>query len=247
MPGRFFRVPERIDWSRMKSQHSMEQTWHDLLFAHWPVKAAQLADVVPRELPLDRYDGECWLGVVPFRMSGVRFRWMPALPWLSAFPELNVRTYVTLGGEPGVFFLSLDATRLAAVLGARLTFGLPYFWADMALERSGSRVRYRSRRRLASGSAVFEARYEPVGVPRQAAAGTLEHFLTERYCLYTCDASGGVRRCRILHTPWSLRDAAAEIEVNTMARAAGVSLPSIAPLLHHAELQRTLVWPLSRV
>jgi hypothetical protein len=132
-------------------------TWHDLLFAHWPVAPDALRALLPRTDPpleLDVRDGFAWLGVVPFRMSGARFRWLPPVPGTAAFPELNVRTYVTAGGRPGVWFFSLDAASPLAVRAARATFHLPYFDAGMACEADGDGVYYRSRRTHAGGGAL---------------------------------------------------------------------------------------------
>ena len=100
--------------------------WHDLLFMHWPMAPAALRPLVPPPLELDTRDGTAWIGVVPFRMQGVHPHLMPNLPWISAFAELNVRTYVTIGGKPGVWFFSLDAANPLAVRAARLGFRLPY-------------------------------------------------------------------------------------------------------------------------
>ena len=105
----------------------MKQTWNDLLFAHWPIPFAQLRPLVPDSLTLDTFDGQCWIGVVPFWMSGVRARGLPALPGFSRLPELNVRTYVTYGGKPGVYFFSLDITSHLAVWGARTLLSLALF------------------------------------------------------------------------------------------------------------------------
>jgi uncharacterized protein len=230
----------------------MRQSWHDLLFTHWPVEIAALRRLVPPALPLDLHEDRAWLGVVPFRMTDVAPRGVPALPGLSAFPELNVRTYVTLGGRPGVYFFSLDAASRLAVAAARALFGLPYHFAAMSLEQEGEDIVYRSRRatagpRRAAGAAEFVARYRPTGPAATPSPGTLAHFLTERYCLYTADASGRVRRLEIHHPPWALQRAAAEIEVNTMAAAAGLVLPRTPPLLHFARRQDMLGWWAARV
>ncbi len=104
----------------------MKQAWHDLLFAHWPFEASAVRPLLPASLPLDTFEGRAWIGVVPFRVGGLRVRALPALPFVSAFPELNVRTYVTLDGQPGVFFFSLDAGSRLAVEAARLAYHLPY-------------------------------------------------------------------------------------------------------------------------
>src|ERR1700687_6083754 len=109
----------------------MAGTWRDLLFAHWPVATTSLRPLVPARLRIDTFDGQAWLAVVPFRMSGVRLRGTPAMPWLSAFPELNVRTYVRCGAKPGVWFFSLDAGNPLAVGIARAWFHLPYYRAWM--------------------------------------------------------------------------------------------------------------------
>ena len=127
----------------------MTQTWHDLLFAHWPIDPGLLARKLPVELPLDLFDDQAWIGVIPFHMTNVGPRGVPSLPGLSAFPELNVRTYVTLDGKPGVYFFSLDAASTLAVIGARTMFHLPYFRAAMSVHTDGRRVTYRSARRSA--------------------------------------------------------------------------------------------------
>ena len=214
----------------------MEQKWHDLLFAHWAVEPAQVRPLVPPQLELDLRDGKAWLAVTPFCMSGVKPRGVPSLPWLSRFPELNVRTYVRYGDKPGVFFFSLDCGRLPAVWGARIGYGLPYFHASMQVKGTNP-IQYRSRR----GSAVFEGLYRPVSPSAPALPRSLEHFLTERYCLYTVKA-GKVYRAHIHHAPWPLQRAQADIARNTMAAAAGITLPDEPPHLLFARELRVLVW-----
>ena len=143
----------------------------DLLFCHWPVTAEALAPHVPASLPLDTYDGSAWLSVTPFEVSGTRPRGTLPPPGLSRFPELNVRTYVTLGGRPGIWFLSLDAASMLAVAVARGLYRLPYLRARMAIERDRPWIHYRSERRDPRGApARFEARYRPTGGVRHAAA-----------------------------------------------------------------------------
>jgi uncharacterized protein YqjF (DUF2071 family) len=221
----------------------MKQTWHDLLFAHWPLMPNLMRERVPSELRLDTFDGHCWVGVVPFWMSGVRARGVPSLPGLSQFPELNVRTYVTHGDKPGVYFFSLDAANLPAVWVARTFYYLPYFFAFMSSVQRDGEIRYSTQRR--EGSADFRAAYQPTSQSRQPAKGSLEHWLTERYCLYTVH-QGRVYRGEIHHPPWPLQDAAAEFEVNTMAAAAQIDLHHTAPLLHFSPRQDVLIWPLRR-
>jgi uncharacterized protein len=155
---------------------SWHQSWHDLLFVHWPVPAGTLQRFVPAGLTLDEYAGTAWLGLVPFRMTGVRLAGLPAVPWLSAFVEMNLRTYVTGGDKPGVLFLRMDATRLLAVKAARVSLGLPYVWSTMRATHDGAAIEYRSRR----DDARLEARYEPIGPPALATPGSFEEFATER-------------------------------------------------------------------
>jgi len=218
----------------------MTQTWHDLLFAHWPVEFDTLRALVPPALALDRFDGRAWIGVVPFTMTNVTPRFVPALPWLSAFPEINVRTYVTSGGRPGVYFFSLDAANPIAVWSARALFRLPYFTASMGVDRRDGAIGYRSRRSAAE--ATFDARYAPSGAAFAADRDSLEYFLTERYRLYTVGRAGRVSCAEVHHAPWSLQAAEAEIRVNTMTAPAGIALPSAAPHLLFAKRQDTIVW-----
>jgi uncharacterized protein YqjF (DUF2071 family) len=164
----------------------MTQSWNDLLFAHWRVDPPDLRRAVPEFFELDLFDVAAWLGVVPFYMTNVGARAAPALPWLSAFPELNVRTYVRVAERAGVYFFSLDAGRRLAVVAARALLNLPYYAAVMNVERRGAAVHYQSVRR-GRGGAEFKGMYEPTSAPFAAAPGSIEYFVTERYCLYHYD------------------------------------------------------------
>jgi uncharacterized protein YqjF (DUF2071 family) len=196
----------------------LAQSWHDLLFAHWPVPAEALRPALPAGLALDTFEGRAWIGVVPFRMSGVRLRWLPALPGISTFPELNVRTYVVHGDKPGVYFFSLDAANALAVAVARAWFHLPYFRARMACVADGKEIRYSSLRAHGSAPAAeMRARYRALADAATATRGTLAHWLTERYCLYSVDGGGSTWRGDIHHAPWPLQPAEAEFESNRMA------------------------------
>ena len=234
----------------------MRMTWSDLLFAHWPVNAAVLRAKIPPRLELDLFDDAAWLGIVPFRMSDTAPRGVPALPGVSAFPELNVRTYVAAEGKPGVWFFSLDAGSALAVWGARTFFHLPYFRARMRCaalaspDRIGASggVQYESRRVHAGAPpAEFGAEYRPLAPPAPAQVGTLDYFLTERYCLYSANARGALFRCNILHAPWPLQRAEARITRNTMAQAHGIALPDAPPLLHFARELEVRAWWLEEV
>jgi uncharacterized protein YqjF (DUF2071 family) len=220
---------------------AMKQKWHDLLFAHWPLSPDNIRPLVPQELELDLREGAVWVAVAPFWMSGIRARLVPPLPFLNKFCELNVRTYVRYRGVPGVYFFSLDAASLLAVLGARGTYKLPYFHAAMLVRSSGESFEYSSSRLQQPRPANFHARYRPTSPPRVRDKNSIEVFLTERYCLYTVD-KGHVFRAYIHHLPWQLQDAEAEFDVNTMAQVSGIELPGTKPLLHFSRNLEVLVW-----
>ncbi|HZD94688.1 MAG TPA: DUF2071 domain-containing protein [Candidatus Sulfotelmatobacter sp.] len=220
----------------------MKQNWHDLLFAHWALPAQKLRPLVPQELELDLRDGSAYVAVTPFWMSGIRWRYAPPLPFLYKFCELNVRTYVRYKGIPGVYFFSLDAASLPAVVGARAAYKLPYLHAAMVVRSDGKEFHYTSSRLQAPRPADFQARYRPISAPRIRDRDSIEFFLTERYCLYAVHR-GTVLRAHIHHAPWQLQDAAAELDVNTVAQADGVDLPGSKPLLlHYSRLLEVLVW-----
>jgi uncharacterized protein YqjF (DUF2071 family) len=222
----------------------MKQVWHDLLFAHWPIPLAALRPLIPPQLEIDTFASQAWLGVVPFRMSGVKMRGPLGIRGFSPFPELNVRTYVTRDGKPGVWFFSLDAAKALAVWGARKVFNLPYFQATMRCEENAGWIHYESmRQHRGAPSASLRAQYRGVGEAFTATPGTVEYFLTERYCLYTDNRKGSIIRCDIHHPAWSLQLAEASFHENTMASAAGISLADEPPhLLHFARRQDVVVW-----
>jgi uncharacterized protein len=238
-------------WPMPATPWIMTQSWHDLLFAHWRVDPAALAAKIPAPLQLDLLRGEAWIAVVPFRMEHVSPRGVPNLPWLSAFPEVNVRTYVRLrdkrGDKPGVFFFSLDATNPVAVRVARTVFHLPYFQASIDVNANDTGVvRYTSHRSEAP-AADLRVAYRPTGPVFHAVEGTLEYFLTERYCLFAVDRHGGTHICEIHHPRWPLQLASASFEVNTMLQGI-VEVDPLAPaLLHFSKRQDTVNWRPARV
>jgi uncharacterized protein YqjF (DUF2071 family) len=213
------------------------QSWHDLVFLHWPVSASALLPHLSRPLRLDLYDGKAWLGLVPFRMSGVTFRGVPPVPWLSAFAEMNLRTYVTLEGRPGVLFLRMDASRALAVWAARRTLSLPYVWSSMRVRQEQNRIHYRVRHR----EAVFDATYAPNGPSGHARSGTLEAFLTERYCLYTRHRDR-LLRVDIHHAPWPLQPVDVELRANTVPESRGCRVQGAPPLAHFSAAQDVIGW-----
>jgi uncharacterized protein len=228
-------------WKMPDAPWVMTQTWHDLLFAHWPVDRGLLREHVPPEFPIDQFEGSAWLGIVPFHMTNVAPRGSPSIPWVSAFPELNVRTYVRVGDRPGIYFFSLDAGSSIGVWAARALFNLPYHRASMrVMANTGEGVDYRSRR--GADEAALEAVYRPEGSVFLATEGTLEYFLTERYCLYNRDHRGAPYRLEIHHPPWPLQPAYCRFTRNTMADVNGIPLPATRPLLHFARRQDMVAW-----
>lgn len=232
-------------WKMPESPWVMTQTWRDLLFAHWPVDSRLLQSKIPAAFPLDLFDGVAWVGVVPFRMTNVAPRGVPSLPGISEFPELNVRTYVRVGDKPGVYFFSLDAANSLAVRAARTLLNLPYYSAAMSVRPTADAFAYQSRR--TDGGAEFAGTYGPTGEASSPSEGSLEYFLTERYCLYNLDHRGRPYRLDIHHPMWSLQPAQAEFTRNTMAQASGLALPDRAPLLHFAARQDMVAWARTRL
>lgn len=226
----------------------MEQAWHDLLFAHYAYPPEAIRSAVPPQLPIDTFDGKAYIGVVPFSLRGLRARWLPRIPALSDFPELNVRTYVTIDGKPGVYFFSLDAGNRLAVIAARTAFHLNYYHALMSASKTQGSVTYLSRRTDKRGApADFVARYQPTGKAVRATPDSLEYFLTERYCLYAVTPSGRVNRMEIHHPPWLLQPASAQLDPTAMLRAAGLPPAEGEPLLHFSAVQEMVGWLPERV
>jgi uncharacterized protein YqjF (DUF2071 family) len=218
----------------------MFQSWQDLLFAHWPISVAALRPHVPPELAIDVYDGVAWIGLTPFVVRDLHVHGLPPFPGVANFPELNLRTYVRVGERAGIYFFSLDAGSRLAVLGARALYRLPYRPASMRVERRDGWIEHTSRR-ARSGVAVT-ARYRPRGDHFLARPGSLEHFLVERYALYSVLPNGHVLEGDIHHRPWTLQHAEASLDASDVACAAGLTLPAEPRLLHFATEQDTLIW-----
>jgi uncharacterized protein YqjF (DUF2071 family) len=234
--------------SRPAGSPLMYQSWGTVLFLHWPVPQETLRPLLPPGLALDTHEGRAWVALAPFTLWGLRPRFGPALPGVSRFHELNVRTYVHANGVPGVWFFSLDAARLLPVLGARALFFLPYSKARMSLLRDGETITYESVRSGPSRSgrpgaprAAFRAVWTFGAARPRAVPGSLDFFLVERYCLYA-ERRGRLYRSRIHHEPWPLRDARL-----VSLEAAGFAQPAGAPLLHGGGPVDVEVWPLREV
>jgi uncharacterized protein YqjF (DUF2071 family) len=233
-------------WPLPQQPWVMTQRWNNLLFMHWPVQTGIIRALVPRSIDLDLHSGTAWVSITPFYLDNLRARWLPTMPWGSEFAELNVRTYVSIDGKPGVYFFSLDASSALAVMGARAMFHLPYFRATMrATAGTDGRVEYEARR--IGADARFEATYGPDGPATFAERGSLDHWLSERYCLYAVDRSGDVLRTDIHHAPWPLQPAHVSVRQNSMLGAAGIETPAIAPRVSFARRLDVVVWLPERV
>lgn len=233
-------------WPLPDRPWTWRQSWRDLLFAHWPIPADVVRPLVPSELDVQQRDGTTWIGVVPFHMQGVMRRPLPDLPGISAFAELNLRLYVEYRGRAGIWFLSLDAASRLAAWAARRFFHLPYFFARMSVTGLPERVVYRSVRVAAAGSprapVTFEAEYEPASQPFTARPGSVEHWLTERYCLFAKAPGGRLLRTDIHHPPWPLQEASARIRRNDLFDAQGLEVQGEPALLHFSRRMDVVVW-----
>ena len=246
------RHPQDVD--RLAARHRpeghpvMHQTWGKLLFMHWRINENLLRPLIPESLEIDTYGGSAWIAITPFTMWDVRALppYVPAVPGLSAFHELNVRTYVHHNGVPGVWFFSLDASSSAAVLGAKSVYHLPYHYADIDLKERGRTIHYTLSRDDDDPPAEFKAPWK-IGDPlRQSQPGSKEFFLTERYILYA-EHDDQLYRARIHHEPWPLQEAELTKWGSSMIEASRLKQPPGDPLVHYAEELDVEIWYLERV
>jgi uncharacterized protein YqjF (DUF2071 family) len=224
----------------------MHQNWGKLLFIHWPIDEKLLRPLIPAHLTIDSYDGSAWIGVIPFTMWGIRASFLPPIPGTSTFHELNVRTYVTLNGIPGVWFFSLDAANRLAVWAARKFYNLPYFNARMALDQIDKTIDYSSTRQDTRGAPAELKTSWIIGecLPRSS-PGSVEFFLTERYCLYS-ERDDELFRAQIHHQAWPLQAAKLNSFSSTMIESLGMPTPQGDPLLHYAEELSVDIWRLKK-
>jgi len=229
---------------RPEGQPLMHQNWGKLLFMHWRIDEKLLRPLIPKALEIDTFGGSAWIAVAPFTMWDIRPfpPFLPAVPRLSAMHELNVRTYVHFDRMPGVWFFSLDCNSAAAVLGARTFFHLPYYNADIELEQEGKTIHY-ALSRTEDPPAEFNVSWKIGESLRYTHPGSLEFFLTERYCLYS-EANDEIYRSRIYHQPWPLQKASLVSFESTMIESHGLRTPEEDPLLHYAEKISVEIWPL---
>jgi len=225
----------------------MHQNWGKLLFMHWPIAPELLRSLVPERLTIDTFKSMAWIGVIPFTMWGVRPVLLPAVPGLSDMHELNVRIYVHLDHHPGVLFLSLDINSVIARTAARNFYFLPYYYANIDLEQKGETIHYTLERDDADGTkAKFDARWKIGEELSYSKPGSIEFFVTERYCLYT-EHRNHIYRARIYHEPWPLQKAELLSMKSTMIESHGLPTPAEEPLLHYAEALAVDIWPIEEL
>jgi len=244
------RSPDTVDRLSLRERPTglpiMHQSWDKLLFMHWQIPINSLRHLIPEPLTIDTFDGKAWVALTPFTVSDARPMFTPPMPWLSHFHEINVRTYVHLDGVPGVWFFSLDANSMVAVMAARAFFHLPYYKASISLEQRGETIKYASTRDGAEPPAEFSATWAIGAELPKAKPGSLEFFLVERYCLYTSN-EGKLYRCRIFHQPWPLQRASLSTYESGMIEASALPSPEGEPLLHCGGPVSVEVWPLEEI
>jgi uncharacterized protein YqjF (DUF2071 family) len=238
---------EHRPWLPPDSQWLISQSWNDLLFAHFAIDPATLRQLVPDALTLDLYDGVAWLTVSPCCTSHLRPSGIPPLPAFSFFPQVSLRTYVTLQGKPGVYYFSVDAANLSVVWFARAFFRMPYWHS--AIQISGATIhaqhseegsiRFHSSR--INSPAVIDLAYAPEGNPERARRWSLDEFLTERYCVYSWNRRV-YYRTEVHHQPWLLQRSSVEICTNSLADSLALALPPKPDLCHFSRSLKMLAW-----
>ncbi|MFC7391692.1 YqjF family protein [Scopulibacillus cellulosilyticus] len=225
----------------------MTQTWNDVFFIHWPIDFDDIRDKVPKQLYIDTFDGRAWIGIIPFHITDFKVRDVFSIPLTNAFPEINVRTYVTYDNKPGVYFFSLDAGHWMASVAARTLTPLPYYFSKIDLTKQNGAITYKSSRQdKNSSNGEFEGTFSSISSTYKSEKGTLDEWLTERYCFYTMNRNK-LYRCDIHHEKWELQKAEGEILTDTLVSSQRISLPDKKPVLHYASRNKALIWPLVRV
>ena len=239
---------DRLAVRKRPSGHPiMHQNWGKLLFMHWRIDARVLRPLIPARLEIDTFDGSAWIAITPFTMWNIRAfpPFVPPVPGFSSLHELNVRTYVHLDRVPGVWFFSLDCNSAAAVFAARSLFFLPYYNAAIDIEEHARRIDYALARKE-DPPAELQASWQIGETMPYSHPGSLEFFLTERYCLYSAH-DRDLYRARIYHQPWPLQTATLTSLSSNMIESLGLPTPKDEPLLHYAEEISVDIWRLDRL
>ncbi|MFE4708698.1 YqjF family protein [Peribacillus simplex] len=234
-------------WPIPSKKWIMRQPWRNLLFTHWPIPAETLRPHIPLHLEIDTFDGYAWLGVILFVMEGIYPRGLSSVSLTPKFSEINVRTYVQCDGKPGIFFMSLDVEDWASYIIAKKWFRLPYHSAQISLEKKGQTFHCQSIRKGKTNTPIrFNAKYAPIPEVYFPEKGTLDHWLTERYCLYSTDNGVNIYCGEIHHRPWPLQKVEAEICTNTLFTPFNFDLTEVKPLFHFSKGVDTLIWNIKK-
>ncbi|MFD1707513.1 YqjF family protein [Siminovitchia sediminis] len=218
----------------------MRQVWNNVLFLHWPVPPERLRPFIPSALEIDMYERTAWIGIVAFQMKGIYFRGLQSISVVPPFAEMNVRTYVTNNGKPGVFFMTLDVNDWASLNIAKRWYRLPYSPAAITILKSGETFYYKNNRKRSS--AEFYGNCTPVPGEYFPEEGTLDHWLTERYCFYTTDNKYNIYCGEIHHLPWPLQKAEITIDRNTLFSQFHLDLSHLQPIANYSKGVESFMW-----
>lgn len=244
---------EHRPWLPPDTHWLFSQSWNELLFAHFAIDPTTLRRLVPDDLTLDLYDGAGWLTLSTCCVSHVRPSGVPPVPGISFFPQVSLRTYVTVQGKQGLFYFSVDVANLSAVWFARIFFRMPYWHAAIQISGDTTQARNPAQRAIHfcsfrlhgpaafSGPAKFDVIYSPDGEARLARCASLDEFLAERYCVYSWNRKK-CYRAEIHHQPWALQRASVEIRANSIAEPFGLTLPMKPDLCHFSRSLKMLAW-----
>jgi uncharacterized protein len=220
------------------------QRWRDLLFCHWQVPAAALQAHIPTGLQLDTWQDTAWVSTVSFRLQDVRRRWLPALPPMAGFLELNLRTYVRFEGEPAIYFLRIHAGKRSVVFLTRRLIPLPYFFAHITYTRQAGDYCFDCRARTNGGT--FTAAHSSSEPQSGAVGGSLDAWLLERYCLYAIDGRDCLFRTVVQHPPWRFQKVEPRISANNLGEPFDLDLAREPHLAHFSSGVAALIWPFFR-
>ncbi len=221
----------------------MKQTWLDTLFIHYPVKADELAKLVPKHLPIDTFEKMAWISIVPYLTTSVRMRGLPPIPGMNRFPGFNVRTYVHLNGKPGVYFFNLAAANWFTAKMAKRFFKLPYIYLNMNFQRNGNYIQFESDP-YRKNDEKLKWIYRPISEPRLAQKGSLEEWLVERYCLYTINQKGEPFRSDIIHHSWLIHDAEVESQHRSILPEFNIFPSNENAIFHYSKRAEVNIWPI---
>lgn len=235
---------EHRNYPLPKEPWAAMQDWEHLLFMHWPVYKAFIEPHIPADLELDTFDGDAWISIIPFKVNKMKVRKLPPIPFLYPFLEVNVRTYVKKDGIPGVYFFSMDASKLLAVLGGKIGT-LPYFHANMKLKKRAKKFYFKSKRKNDEKESLI-SNYKLIGKSTVHAKGSIDHWLLERYALWSYKFDT-LFRGDIHHKEWKVQPAEVNIDQETVTSFLPNNVYTTQPLVHYARSKRVFIWKIKKV